>query len=170
MSGFTVRAAEMPRELPIVQKLCWEYRDFLLTFNDEMRQIVEAFYPEQPYAALMDALPEKHGRPRGIIMVAEQDGAPFGCGMTHPLNTDDAEVKRVFVRPQTRGSGAGFELSKALIAQARSDGYKRLLLDTSVHFTAAQKLYEKLGFKLRGPYSELPPDTENQLVFYELML
>ncbi|MFK7880581.1 GNAT family N-acetyltransferase [Roseobacter sp.] len=165
-----VRVAEMPRDLAVVQELCWEYRDFLIGFNEDMREIAETFYPKDAYATLMEELPVKHARPRGVIMLIEHDGKPIGCGMTHPLKGTDTEVKRVFIRKSGRGTGAGQMLSKALIDQARKDGYRRVLLDTSVWLTGAQRLYEKLGFKSRGPYSDLPPGTERHLVFYELML
>ncbi|WP_187430363.1 hypothetical protein ROLI_019250 [Roseobacter fucihabitans] len=170
MSVLTVRAAEMPRDLPVVQELCWEYRAFLLGFDADMRDIVEAFYPQDAYRLLMADLPVKHARPRGEIMLIQDGETPFGCGMIQPLSETDGEVKRVFIRADARGSGAGEMLSRALIAQARADGYLRLLLDTSAKFTTAQKLYEKLGFERRGPYSDLPPDTEQHLVFYELNL
>lgn len=171
MGEFNVRVAEMPRDLDVVQKLCWEYRDYLLNFSEELRKTAETFYPYDAYAALMEQLPVKHRRPRGAILLIERNGdEPFGCGMIQPLSESDAEVKRVFMRADQRRSGAGQQLSAALIKQARSDGYQRLLLDTSVQFVAAQRLYEKLGFKSRGPYSELPPGTQEHLVFYELEL
>lgn len=170
MVEITVRAAKTQQDLEEVRRLCWEYRDYLLGFSAEIRPTIETFYPKDSYASLMEGLAEKHARPRGIILLAELGGAPVGCGMTHPLNDGDAEVKRVFVRAEARGTGAGQTLSQALVDQARKDGYRRVLLDTSMEFKGAQRFYEKLGFRARGPYSELPPGTEDMLVFYELML
>lgn len=170
MACITIRPAETQQDLEEVRRLCWEYRDYLIGFSEAMRPTIEAFYPVDGYTALMEGLAEKHARPRGIILLAELDAAPVGCGMTHPLNDADAEVKRVFVRAQARGTGAGRKLSRALIDQARMDGYKRVLLDTSAEFKGAQRLYEKLGFEARGPYTDLPPGTEEMLVFYELNL
>lgn len=170
MAGITIRAAQTPGDLDEVRLLCWEYRDYLLGFSAATRPMMETFYPEDDYARLMETLGQKHARPRGIILLAELDGAPVGCGMTHPLNGDDAEVKRVFVRAAARGTGAGQKLSQALVDQARADGYARVLLDTSADFKGAQRLYERLGFQARGPYAALPPDTEEMLVFYELIL
>ncbi|MBW4708065.1 GNAT family N-acetyltransferase [Roseobacter sp. YSTF-M11] len=170
MAGLRVRAAEMPRDLPVVQELCWEYRDYLLNFSTEMNHLVEAFYPYDAYAALMADLPTRHARPQGIILLADLEGVAVGCGMYHPLTPSDAEIKRVFVRETARGTGAGFHLSRALIEQARADGYKRIFLDTNKDFVAARKLYEKLGFSNRGPYSELPPGTAALMAFYEITL
>ncbi len=171
MTGIIViRAAETPRDLAAAQELCWEYRDFLLGFDDSMRSIVDAFYPLEAYTDLMDSLAKKHARPKGIVLLAEQDGAAIGCGMYHPLNNDACEIKRVFVRDTARGSGAGEALSRALIDQACQDSYKRILLDTNAKFNSARKLYEKLGFEQRGAYSDIPADVLPYLVFYELNL
>ncbi|WP_300055460.1 GNAT family N-acetyltransferase [uncultured Roseobacter sp.] len=170
MTGVRIRAATTAADLEAVRGLCWDYRAYLTGFSPELRPLMETFYPEAGYTALMQELAEKHARPRGIILLAELDGRPVGCGMTHPLNDQDAEIKRVFVRAEARGSGAGQALSQALVDQARADGYDRVLLDTSAAFTGAQRLYERLGFQARGPYAELPPGTADKLVFYELKL
>ena len=160
----------MPRDLPDAQQLCWEYRDYLLGFDDSMERIVEAFYPTAAYAELLQNLAQKHARPKGIVLLAEQNGAAIGCGMYHPLNDADCEIKRVFVREAARGTGAGEQLSRALINQARADDYNRILLDTNAQFIGARKLYEKLGFTERGPYQDVPADVLSDLVFYELSL
>lgn len=171
MTGtLSVRAATSAADLDAVRSLCWEYRDYLVNFDPKHRPMMETFYPEDAYVALMHDLPQKHARPRGVILLAELDGRPVGCGMTHPLNDQDAEIKRVFIRAEARGTGAGQALSQALIDQARADGYARVLLDTSADFKGAQRLYERLGFQARGPYAPLPPGTADKLVFYELTL
>jgi len=170
MTDVSIETAVMPRDLAAVQRLCWEYRDYLYAFDDGMRRIVEHFYAEASYAELMADLPKKHARPGGIIVLANVQGKPQGCGMYHPLSTEDCEIKRVFVRKQLRGAGAGEKLSRALIAQARKDGYKRILLDTTAKFLGARRLYEKLGFRERGPYSSIPQDLRSAMVFYELDL
>lgn len=168
MTEVEIATAVMPRDLAAVQRLCWEYRDYLYAFNADMRRIVDHFYAESSYAKLMADLPTKHARPRGIICLATVQGKPEGCGMYHPLSTEDCEIKRVFVRAQHRGTGAGEKLSRALVAQARCDGYRRVLLDTNAKFHGARRLYEKLGFRERGPYSSIPDDVRSAMVFYEL--
>ncbi|MEP2640233.1 GNAT family N-acetyltransferase [Roseobacter sp.] len=170
MAELTVRAATSEQDIDAVRTLCWAYRDYLIGFSDTLRPTIETFYPVDDYAALMDVLAQKHARPGGIILMAELDGAPVGCGMYYPLSDSDAEIKRVFVQAGARGTGAGQALSKALIDHARADGYSRVLLDTSKEFKGAQRLYERLGFQARGSYSDLPPGTEDLLVFYEFTL
>ncbi|ABG32651.1 N-acetyltransferase [Roseobacter denitrificans] len=166
----TIRPARTSDELDDVRRLCWEYRDYLLGFDASMKNIVDVFYPVDAYTALMQDLAGKHARPRGEILLAKRDEHSVGCAMMHALNDQDVEIKRVFVQAQARGTGAGAQLSQALIEQARSDGAKRILLDTNASFTGARRLYEKLGFTQRGPYSEIPEVALPMLVFYELKL
>ncbi|MDW4497600.1 GNAT family N-acetyltransferase [Sulfitobacter sp. D35] len=170
VSRVTVRPAQSRADFDAVRALCWEYRDFLETFGPEQRRIVRVFYPHDDYAALMDRLEEEHARPRGIVLVAEVDGVISGCGMSHALNETAAEIKRVFMRPEARGTGAAKALSRALIDQARADGFDTVFLDTSQDLLAARGLYESLGFRSRGPYAPVPEHMVPLLCFYELSL
>ena len=163
----TLREATDAMDIAAVQTLCWAYRDELMSLSDADAEITRTFYPEPKYRALMDGLAQAHARPRGIILLAERDGKAVGCGMTHALSRDTSEVKRVFVDPQARGAGVARKLMQALMAQARADGFTRLLLDTSVNLGPARALYAALGFRARGPYQDIPADVLPHLLFFE---
>ncbi len=153
-----------------MRALCWAYRAFLLGYAPAERRMTEIFYPEEKYAALMARLPQEHARPAGIILLAEKNGSPIGCGMSHALTPTECEIKRVFVTDAARRFGAGRALCTALIEQARNDGFRTLLLDTSKSFAPARALYETLGFHQRGPYQPLPDIQDDVVVFYEMDL
>jgi GNAT superfamily N-acetyltransferase len=153
-----------------VRQLCWDYRSFLLNFTEVDRDITETFYPVPKYAALMDRLEQEHARPRGVILLARGAGAPIGCGMTHALDDETAEIKRVFVSETARNGGVARMICQALMDQARSDGFSRVVLDTSRSLVAAQALYARLGFAARGPYQPVPDDVLPHLLFFEAKL
>ncbi|MGB3246390.1 MAG: GNAT family N-acetyltransferase [Sulfitobacter sp.] len=157
-------------DLAEVRRLCWDYHSFLLNLSGTDRNITETFYPVAKYAALMDGLAQEHARPGGIILLARIDGKPVGCGMTHAIGDHTCEVKRVFVSDAARGQGVAARLCTALMDQARTDGFKTMVLDTSKSLTGAQNLYSKLGFKLRGPYQPIPERVLPHLLFYEIAL
>tara|TARA_R110002110_G_scaffold52272_1_gene152385 strand:- start:210 stop:737 length:528 start_codon:yes stop_codon:yes gene_type:complete len=167
MSQTTIRPASSPEDLSAVRQLCWDYRAFLLGVSEIDAQITETFYPVPIYTGLMDRLTDIHARPQGIILLAERDGAPVGCAMSHALDPATSEIKRLYVGPQARGHGIARELVNALTDQATADGFDRVVLDTSVSLTAARALYSRLGFAARGPYQDVPASALPHLLFFE---
>ncbi|MEP5730021.1 MAG: GNAT family N-acetyltransferase [Sulfitobacter sp.] len=171
MSEVTLAQPSGASDMADVRTLCWAYRDFLLNHTEVDRQITEIFYPVDKYQTLMDRLEHVHARPGGVILLArDANGVAVGCGMAHELEPGTSEIKRVFVSDAARGKGVARALCRALIEQARVDGFARVVLDTSKSLTAAQTLYSKLGFSQRGPYQPIPDDVLPELVFYEFDL
>lgn len=77
------------------------------------------------------------------------------------------EMKRLFVRPAARGTGLGRRLAETVIAEGRTRGYSRRLLDSLPAMVAARALYQALGFRETAPYRYNPvPNT----AFLELEL
>ena len=159
-----------PDALDAVRGLCWDYLEFLKSLGGTDAQIVTLAYPQEKYSRLMDNLAEEHAPPAGGIRLALLDGAPVGCGMFHSLAPDTAEIKRVYVAPEARGSGAGRALMVALMEACRAQGFARILMDTGRPLVAAQALYLSLGFQERGPYQDVPDFARDGLLFFEMAL
>ena len=169
--GITIAEARTPDDIAAVRSLCWAYRDFLIGLSERDRQITETFYPVPRYRALMADLPRLHAPPAGTMLLArDAEGTALGCGMTHALAPDTAEIKRVFITEAARGKGVARRLCQRLIEAARAAGHARVVLDTSTSLGPAQALYTSLGFAPRGPYQPIPADVLPHLLFYELSL
>jgi ribosomal protein S18 acetylase RimI-like enzyme len=104
------------------------------------------------------------------LLVAQEDGKIVGCVALRDLGDGACEMKRMFVHPEFHGRGVGQLLGRALIGEARTIGYHKMLLDTGPAQREAQGLYRKLGFKDVEPYYELSDELRNWLVFMELDL
>jgi ribosomal protein S18 acetylase RimI-like enzyme len=67
-----------------------------------------------------------------------------------PLEPDQAHVRMLGVDRASRRRGVGRALMDACLEEARRAGKSRLTLETTESMTAAQALYESMGF-VRGP-------------------
>lgn len=110
----------------------------------------------QGFGREVSTLPGDYAPPRGRLWIAEVHGAIAGCAALRPLGERDAEMKRLYVRPQFRGTRLGLALAELVIETARGLGYATLKLDTLPSMTEAQRLYTRLGFVDTAPYNDNP--------------
>jgi putative acetyltransferase len=106
----------------------------------------------QNFEAELAGLPGEYAPLRGRLLIAE--GA--GCVALRPIDDEICEMKRLYVRPEYRGSGLGRGLVLAIIEEARCIGYRRIRLDTMPKMDNAQRLYGSLGFREIPPYRYNP--------------
>ncbi len=91
-------------------------------------------------------------------LLAYADGALAGHTVVR-WNAADLEVKRMFVRPQHRGSGVAPLLLAAAETTARAAGLPRLVLQTGDRQPDAVRFYERSGYQripVFPPYDQLP--------------
>lgn len=169
MSDIAVRPAEKA-DLADVRALCRAYRALLVERSQHVPSFITTYYSEESFEALLADLPHIHARPDGAIFLAELAGRPVGCAMTQRIDRETSEIKRVFVTPEARGSGAGRALFAAAMAQARADGYGRMVLDTFHTLDEAIGLYHALGFTPAAPFYAPDPALAPFLRFYEARL
>jgi GNAT superfamily N-acetyltransferase len=116
----------------------------------------------QDFASELATLPGKYAPPSGELLLArDREGRAQGCVGLRPIALDGCcEMKRLFVLQSARGLGLGRALAAAVIETATELGYRELRLDTLSTMTAAQALYEQMGFERIAPYyGPTPPGT-----------
>jgi GNAT superfamily N-acetyltransferase len=106
--------------------------------------LAELYAPEQRFGPNLKAQHLEDGQ--GTFLVARDGGRAVGCGAIRLLDSMTAEVKRMYVEPNRRGTGVGRAVLSSLEAAATQLGARRLVLETGIHQEAAIALYVRAGF------------------------
>jgi GNAT superfamily N-acetyltransferase len=138
-----LRELSTPEEVLALEPVVLEY--FRIISGELRDRYALDLPPEGPVATMM-AAPERVLPPLGGSFVAEADGRLLGMVFLKPLGRQDVEVKRLYVRPEARGTGLAKRLVETVIDAARAMGAGAIYLDTLQSLTPAITLYERAGF------------------------
>lgn len=118
-------------------------------YFNELRERFGAFDPPSREDLRADAA-------RGVVLVAYDRGSAVACGSLRLLDSDTAEVKRMFVAPEARGRGLGRQVLRALEERARLMGCRRIVLDTAASLKEAASMYLREGYAEIERYNDNP--------------
>ena len=124
-------------------------------FGEYSRLVSEALC-FQNFDQELEALPGNYAPPEGALLIARDGDKAAGCVALRRLEDGSGEMKRMYVRDAYRGSGLGRRLALAIIEEARTRKYGRVVLDTLPKLAPAIALYRDLGFRETGPYLASP--------------
>jgi putative acetyltransferase len=128
-----VQAADVPAVVEVVRETLAEYG---LTFG-------EGAATDAPLLALPASYEAEGG---AFWVVTRPDGAVVGtCGVA-PVEPGVFELRKMYLRPETRGTGVAQRLLETCVAWCRAQGGSRLVLDTIHEMTRAIRFYERNGF------------------------
>ncbi|MDA1191750.1 MAG: GNAT family N-acetyltransferase, partial [Candidatus Poribacteria bacterium] len=143
-----------------VRRLFWEYAE-------DSKRLDGFVYCVENFEAEVNALPGEFAPPSGRLLVALRDDAVAGCVAIRRLEDGVCEMRRLYVSPTHRGHGVGRELAAAAVREAAELGYRAIRLDTLDVMTAANALYQSLGFRQIAPYGA---NRSPRIRYYELSL
>ena len=120
----------------------------------------------------VDWMSRAYAAPRHAYFVVERDGVVRGGGGIAPLIGGDAgtcELRKMYFMPDVRGIGAGVLLMSRCLETARDAGFAQCYLETLTGMDAAQRLYERSGFRrIGGPMGATGHGGCNTLYLLEL--
>ena len=134
-------SAAWPEDLDTVRAL---FREYVTTLGVDL-----SF---QGFEAELAGLPGKYAAPQGRVMLAWRGTQALGCVAMRPIGEGRCEMKRLYVRPATRGEQLGRRLAQRICSEARAAGHHHICLDTLSTMATAQALYRDLGFVPIEPY------------------
>lgn len=152
---------ETPVHDPVAVDLLWRY-----IFDVASSYYGRVATGDEVRAALAEDPSDDLVPPRGLFLVGRYHGIASGCVGLRFGPAGFAELTRMFVIPEVRGTGGGTTLLAA--AEARVGDAHTIRLDTRLDLTAARTLYERHGYRpvpafTHGPYAQcwyakrLPP-------------
>ncbi|MEG9194344.1 MAG: ribosomal protein S18-alanine N-acetyltransferase [Candidatus Methanoglobus sp.] len=125
-------------------------------FKDVLEIDREAFNPRNPSFDMYVYL--TYG---SDIFVADLGKKIVGYVVTMDVDPLRGKIISIAVRKEFRGSGIGEYLMKRAIERLREKGKKEIALEVRVSNKIAQKLYEKLGFKITETIPNYYSDGED---------
>jgi ribosomal protein S18 acetylase RimI-like enzyme len=159
------------------EALSLEYmlREYIAFVCSDLKRLSGVSFDEERLIASTLNSIDKVLPPLGHTFVAQSDGgALLGMIFLRKSGSNSMEIKRLYVLPSARGTGAGRALVGAVEDVARKAGIGRLRLDSTKNLTAAIGLYELLGFRHTEPYPESDhfedAELEPYMVFMEKRL
>lgn len=146
MSTLTIAPATTADDLVAIRVLFREYA-----------ASIEVDLGYQGFEEELAGLPGKYAPPKGTLLIARRGDEALGCVALRPLdNGGNCEMKRLYLRPAARGTGAGRALVERIVTEAMVRGYREMVLDALPSFAAAQALYRRVGFVDMPPYYDTP--------------
>ncbi len=85
------------------------------------------------------------------LLLAYRNEGPIGCCAVS-IETDYAELKRLFVAPEMRGHGVAELLVRRVEHVSRNRRRKKVMLESGARLLAAHRLYLRLGYERRGVF------------------
>lgn len=82
-----------------------------------------------------------------FLMAFDPAGRALGCGALRQLDATTAEIKRMYVTPDARGTGVATGLLRALEAAALDGGWDTVKLETGTLQPDAIRFYEREGYR-----------------------
>jgi putative acetyltransferase len=105
-----------------------------------------AFGVGAPTDDQLQHLPASYADHGGAFWVAMDGDQLVGTAGVFPVTADAFELRKMYLRPSTRGTGIGKRLLDTSIAFSREHGARLLVLDTVEAMSRAIAFYERHGF------------------------
>lgn len=87
-----------------------------------------------------------------FVVARDREGTALGCGGLRVLGQGRAEIKRMYVVPEARGTGVATLVLRRIEEEATELGVTRLLLETGTRQPDAMRFYEREGYDRIEPF------------------
>ncbi len=124
---------------------------FQSEYQSEVKELILAGLAEHWGAVDLTKNPDLHDigftYANAVFLVAWQNNKIIGTGALVPKSNDIAEIVRMSVAKDMRRKGVGRKILQRLYEQAKRNGYKRLVLETTQTWYEVIEFYKQFGFQ-----------------------
>lgn len=133
--------------------------DIIALLTEHLRLMRSISPPESTHALDLDGLLA----PAITFWTARRGGDLLGCGALKALGEAQGEVKSMHTAAASRGRGIAAAILAAILAEARSRGYRSLNLETGSQpeFAPAVRFYQRHGFTFCPPFADYREDPNS---------
>jgi putative acetyltransferase len=153
-----------PADIPAVKQIILTVAYGIFGWDGTLEESILHFEASGEFEDVDQVQPHYFGN-HGIFLVALKDDSLVGSGALRKIDDRTAELKRIWLLDGYQGQGIGYMLITRLFDFARTQGYERIVLQTSAVQTRALAFYRRVGFH------EIPPYTgETSEISMEILL
>lgn len=103
------------------------------------------------------------------VVIGYIDNFPAGSGCFKVYDNSTVEIKRMFVRPEMRGSGIASMILQELEKWAAEKGFTNVVLETGIKQHEAIRFYTKLGYHQIDNYRQYIGNSNSICMARKLM-
>ena len=151
------------REIEAVKQLIRDFTNWAVPLTAHIEHVPTFDNLEAELARL----PGEYAPPQGRLLLAQSEGQAAGCIALKRHSPTLCELKRLYVKPEFRGRGIGWQLVDAVLSEARRSRYQRMILDSHISMTKAHDIYGVFGFRETAPPQGFPAELAKEVVFME---
>jgi len=118
----------------------------------------------------MDQVDSHYFQNDGLFLAALDDDTLIGSGAIRKLDSQTAELKRMWLLESHHGKGIGYQVIKRLFEFARTKGYTHIRLQTGSEQTRALTFYKRLGFYEIPTYNDDDGEISMEIKLNEINL
>ena len=136
-----ILAEEIPAAKHIILSVAYGIYGWSGSLEDSIRH-----FKSTGEFADMDHVEKHYFQNDGLFLAVLDDDILIGSGAIRKLDSETAELKRMWLLESHHGKGIGYQVIKQLFEFARTKGYSRVRLQTGSEQARAYAFYKRLGF------------------------
>ena len=136
-----IRKEEIPVVKDIIHRIAYNIFGFDGTLEDSIR-----YYESLNIFGDLENIQANYFENGGTFLAVHDGEQVIGSGAVRRMDSETAELKRMWLLEKYHGQGIGYRLITQLFEFARGQGYSRIRLQTSPEQVRALKFYRRVGF------------------------